>query len=119
MSAILTADGRDSRMFRLDAPAPFKATEHRSTVAGGRMWIAQLGKHGMLSMIASVDQGSLHLSIAHNKRYPTWDEILALRAWAFPEDMEVVMVLARKGEYVNVHQNCFHLWESACGQEGR
>lgn len=88
-------------------------------IPGGRLWIAQLGKHNMLSIIASVDGGSGHVSIAHNSRYPTWDEILAVRAWAFPDDVEVVMVLARASDYVNVHQNCFHLWESACGREGR
>lgn len=48
-----------------------------------------------------------------------WDEILAVRRWAFPPDMEVVMVLAREAEYVNIHNNCFHLWQSLCGREGR
>lgn len=116
---ILTADGRDSRSVRWDEPPPLGMKEHEAPFRGARRWIGQVGKHGMFSAIASVDQGSLHVSIAHNIRYPTWDEILAVRAWGFPEDMEVVMVLARKGEYVNVHQNCFHLWESACGREGR
>jgi hypothetical protein len=89
------------------------------TLPGSRLWIGHSGKHNRISMIASVDGGSLHVSIAHSQRYPTWDEILAVRAWAFPAETEVVMVLARASEYVNLHNNCFHLWESACGREGR
>jgi hypothetical protein len=72
-----------------------------------------------LSIIVSVDHGWMHLSVAGETRYPDWDEIHALRDWWFPAEMEVVMVLARHSEYVNVHENCFHLWESRCGEEGR
>jgi hypothetical protein len=117
--SVLLADGRDSRSLRWDEPLPFGMKEHEAPFPGARRWIGQVGKHGMFVVIASVDAGSLHVSFSHNSRYPTWDEILAVRAWGFPEETEVVMVLARKSEYVNVHQNCFHLWESACGREGR
>ncbi len=115
---ILTADGRDSRTLRWDEPAPLGLAEAPPTLPDSRLWIGHSGKHNRISVIASVDAGDLHVSIAHSQRYPTWDEILAVRAWAFPDDTEVVMVLARKGEYVNIHNNCFHLWESRCGREG-
>lgn len=82
----------------------------------GELWLAR-EKH--LSVIVSVDGGDLHASIAHPDRYPTWAEILSVRNWIFPAEMEVVMVLARRSEYVNLHPNCFHLWQSRCGQEGR
>lgn len=72
-----------------------------------------------MSVLCSVDGGYMHMSIALPHRYPTWDEILSVRKWAFPDDMECVLVLARASEYVNVHKNCFHVWESRCGQEGR
>lgn len=118
---ILTADGRDSKTLRWDEPAPLGLVERRGAcpVANGRLWTAPIGKHNFISVIASIDAGSAHVSIAHNARYPNWQEILAVRAWAFSEETEVVMVLARASEYVNIHQNCFHLWESACGREGR
>lgn len=76
-------------------------------------------QNGLLRIIVSIDGGDRHLSISHRDRYPTWDEILEARNWYFPEEMEVVMVLARKSEYVNIHKNCFHLWQSKCGEEGR
>src|SRR5258706_9285120 len=117
---VLTASGRDSRSLRQDEPAPLDLVEAAiCPVPGGRLWIGHSGKHNRISVIISIDADALHVSIAHSNRYPTWDEILAVRAWAFPDDTEVVMVLARREEYVNVHNNCFHLWESACGREGR
>lgn len=117
---IVTPSGQDTRTIRWSEPAPLDLQEQSyCPVPGGRLWLTQRGKHGLLSVIASVDGPYLHVSIARSNRYPTWDEILAVRAWGFPEDMEVVMVLARKEEYVNLHPNCFHLWESACGKEGR
>ncbi len=120
---ILTVDGRDSRTLRWDEPAPLGLVEAPTILPGSRLWLGHSGKHDWISVIASVDVGSLHVSIArypaHSQRYPAWDEILAIRAWAFPEETEVVMVLACKSEYVNVHNNCFHLWESACGRERR
>jgi len=117
---ILTAGGADSRWLRFDESPPLGLKEAKPcTVPGGRLWLAHSGKHGRISVIVSIDSDALHVSIAHSNRYPTWDEILAVRAWAYADDTEVVMVLARKEEYVNVHNNCFHLWESACGREGR
>lgn len=77
-----------------------------------------------MTVIASLDgeegeRKSLHVSISHTHRYPTWEEIKAVRAWAWDEDTEVVMVLARRRDYVNIAKNCFHLWTSRCGKEGR
>lgn len=118
MSLIL-ADGRDARMLRLDHGAPLGLGEHPyPPLQPARVWLVK-HKHELVKVIASVDDGALHVSISHSHRYPTWDEIRAVRDWAFPEETEVVMVLARKSEYVNLHPNCFHLWESACGREGR
>jgi hypothetical protein len=57
--------------------------------------------------------GSLrwHLSISCAKRYPTWDEIRDARYALLPENCTMAMILPPKGEYVNLHPNCFHLHE--------
>ena len=53
-----------------------------------------------------------HLSISHPRRYPNWDEISEAREKLLPADLAFVMLLpAAWDEYVNVHPNCFHLWE--------
>lgn len=115
---IYTPHGRDSRTLRWDKPAPLGLVEDKPILPGSRLWVVGK-KPDLMSIIASVDRGYMHVSVAHSSRYPTWDEIHTIRDWAFPEDMEVVMVLPREVDYVNLHRNCFHLWESACGEEGR
>jgi hypothetical protein len=52
-----------------------------------------------------------HLSISCEKRYPTWDEIKDARYTLLPMGLTFAMLLPPMNEYVNVHQNCFHLWE--------
>lgn len=52
-----------------------------------------------------------HLSIAHQTRYPSWDEIKEARYRLLPEDVTMAMLLPPKGHYVNLHENCFHLHE--------
>ena len=51
-----------------------------------------------------------HLSISLTHRYPTWDEILDARYTFFDENDDVVQILPPRSEYVNFHNNCFHLW---------
>lgn len=53
-----------------------------------------------------------HMSISHQERYPTWDEIREARYQFCPDDITMAMLLPPKSEYVNVHNNCFHLYES-------
>ena len=64
-----------------------------------------------LRVLISMDEGLWHLSISHPKRYPTWDEIYEARYRFIPEAVQMVMHLPPRQEYVNVHQNCFHLFE--------
>lgn len=58
----------------------------------------------------------LHASIAHPFRYPTWEEIKFIRYKLFPDDIKVAMVLPPKKEYVNMHKNCFHMYEMFDGE---
>jgi len=52
-----------------------------------------------------------HLSISHARRYPTWDEIKAARYQLTPHNVTMAMLLPPPEEYVNIHENCFHLWQ--------
>jgi len=55
-----------------------------------------------------------HLSIAHPSRYPTWDEI---KAAAYGSEALKGVMLAQVltpgdgSPWVNLHDNCFHLYE--------
>jgi hypothetical protein len=75
---------------------------------------------GFLSVICSVDDGKLHMSISHQVmvdgknrpgRYPTWDEIKEARYRFMPVNTTAAMFLPPMDEYVNVHSTTFHLWE--------
>lgn len=55
-----------------------------------------------------------HMSIAHPRRYPTWDEIKTAR-YGIPtlDDVTMAQILGPVGEdeWVDIHENCFHLYE--------
>lgn len=53
----------------------------------------------------------LHVSVSHPTRYPKWDELVSARYSLMPGDMTVAQILPPPAEYVNIHPNCFHLWE--------
>jgi len=74
--------------------------------AGTKAYLA-----GRLSLILSTDNGRLHMSIAHQDRYPTWDEIKEAREFFLPLSKHFAMGFPRPDAYVNTHENCFHLWE--------
>ena len=66
-----------------------------------------------LNVIISLDGDAekIHISIAHSDRYPTWDEIKAIKYYFYP-DLEMAMYFPSDPNYVNIHENCFHLFES-------
>lgn len=63
-------------------------------------------------MIVGVEGGRWHISIAHPTRYPKWDEIKVARMKYVPHSVTMALLLPGEREYVNVHPNCFHLWET-------
>ena len=71
---------------------------------------------GDLRVVVSIDAGYWHMSISHPSRYPTWDEIKEARYKYTPNEVTMAMLLPPKEEYVNVHPNCFHLWEVKKGE---
>jgi hypothetical protein len=66
---------------------------------------------GECSVIVTREGGKWHLSVAHHNRYPTWDEISQARYRLLPGDIWVAMYLPPKDDYVNVHKNCFQMYE--------
>ncbi len=56
-----------------------------------------------------------HLSIAHRRADPPWQEIKWVRERFFPTTLDVMQLLPRASEYVNIHVHCFHLWECPQG----
>jgi len=52
----------------------------------------------------------LHLSIAHPLGLPSWESLRHAKELFLGRDSRAVQVLPPADEYVNIHQNCLHLW---------
>lgn len=117
-----TARHHPDPIVRIEPPAVFL----QQALAAGAQHVAayRMGRCAILvglepkgfrtSAIELANDGPLrwHLSISHPGRYPHWDEISEARDRLLPADRAFVMLLpAAWDEYVNVHPNCFHLWE--------
>lgn len=66
---------------------------------------------GLLRVICNIEDDCWHISISHPSRYPTWDEIKDIRYQLAPNDIYMAILLPPVEQYVNIHPNCFHLWE--------
>lgn len=66
---------------------------------------------GECSVIVTKEYGRWHLSIAHTRRYPTWDEIAEARYRILPPDITAALILPPKEHYVNLNKHCFQVVE--------
>lgn len=55
-----------------------------------------------------------HLSISHAKRLPTYDEMKRAKE-SFLGDVMAYQVFAPRGEHLNLHAHCLHLWHCLDG----
>lgn len=81
----------------------------KSPILGGRVFTADLGQ---IQCLVSKDYGKWHMSISHASRYPTWDEIKQAVYELLPEGLTYAMYFPPKSQFVNIHPNCFHVYES-------
>lgn len=52
-----------------------------------------------------------HVSISCRDRLPTWEEVLACKEHFFG-DIDAMMVMPKKKDYVNIWPFCFHIWQT-------
>ena len=57
-----------------------------------------------------------HLSISCRDRYPGWEEIKDARYSLLPSGLTFAQILPPLDQYINIHPNCFHLWEVDHGE---
>lgn len=100
--------------FRKRAPLELKQVPVPRQVAGGfppgtPIRLYRLGECSVIDTLRP--DGRRHMSIAHQTRYPTWDEIAEARYRILPRVGFMALVLPPQDRYVNVHANCFQLIE--------
>lgn len=63
--------------------------------------------------------GYEHVSIApkHKNRIPSWIDMNKLKSIFFTDEEEAYQIMPKVAEYVNLHDNCLHLWRPANGKE--
>lgn len=79
----------------------------------GHYWTTQNG----LRVIATMDNTEthgvlLHVSLSRRDRLPNWDEMRVVKEAFFGDDIDAMMVMPKKIDYVNVAEYCFHIWQT-------
>lgn len=83
----------------IEIPSPLQVPWARAFIAGECI------------VLIAKEAGKWHLSISCEDRYPTWDEIKQARYDLLPDNVTMAMLLPPRSKYVNIHPNCFHLYE--------
>lgn len=85
---------------------------YESPMAGGKAYRCADGMVVIATFDPSPHGVLLHVSVSYAYHDPTWNDLKQLRSAFFPDNVDVIQVLPRAGEYVNVHQHCFHLYQA-------
>ena len=61
-------------------------------------------------ILINIEGGAWHMSIA-TKHPLGYYELKQLRYKFMPDNMQVAQIFPSRAEFVNVHENCYHLWQ--------
>lgn len=76
---------------------------------------------GTCSVVFGFDEdGMEHVSVSPVKKFriPSWYDMCILKDVFFEDEEEAYQIHPKKSEYVNLTENCLHLWKP-CGHELR
>lgn len=65
-----------------------------------------------LAVVASDGMDWDHVSVSLAKRTPNWREMCFIKDLFWDEEDCIVQYHPAKSEYVNMHENCLHLWRN-------
>jgi hypothetical protein len=109
------ADGHRKYLLRRVSPRDRRVQDIQRRAGPSSAVIGVWVGHGF-AVIFTVDDtphGVLrHVSISHKHRDPNWNEIRSVRSTFFPMTRDVMMMLPKEADYINVHEHCFHLWDT-------
>lgn len=66
---------------------------------------------GKCTVLITKDNGKWHLSISKPNASPSYNEIKEARYRFLPDDVYMAQIFPPKGEFVNIHPYCHHLYE--------
>ena len=63
------------------------------------------------------EDGYEHVSFSpYGKRTPDWEAMCELKDMFFDDEEEAYQIMPKKSEYVNLKDNCLHLWRPSNGK---
>ena len=68
------------------------------------------GSNLLFSIIASNGGGWDHVSVSTDCRCPKWSEMCQVKELFFKDDEYAIQYHPEKGDYVDLHPFCLHLW---------
>lgn len=68
-------------------------------------------KYKDCAVLVSIENNRYHLSISHQKRLPTYEELKEARYKFLPDEIYMAQIFPPKKEFVNLHPFCLHLWQ--------
>lgn len=79
-----------------------------------------VGKYKGSVVFSNNERGYEHVSFCpYNGRLPDWDAMCELKDVFFDDEEEAYQIMPKKSEYVNMVDNCLHLWRPHNGLELR
>lgn len=73
-------------------------------------FICKVRRSQKLNVVASEEMGWQHVSVSHQTRCPSWEEMCQVKDLFWDEDDCVIQYHPPKSDYVNNHPFCLHLW---------
>ena len=102
----------DTRSYKTRELNEQEAADRGITERNGFEPFVRAYEFGPCMIIVGFSPYGWHMSISHATRYPVWDEIRDACFRFIPRSAMMAMLLPAEGEdYVNLHDNCFHLWQ--------
>ena len=96
-----------------------KTWEHKRLLGFTYCCLVKLPDCGTCSCVFSNNEdGFEHVSISPMKKnnMPSWDDMATLKDLFFYDEEEVYQIHPPKSEYVNIKDNCLHLWRPTNGR---
>lgn len=76
--------------------------------------LVKLPDCGTCTLLAGNNEdGMEHVSVSPRKKFriPSWDDMCVLKDICWNDEEEVYQIMPKKSQYVNIVENCLHLWK--------
>ena len=102
----------DTRSYKMRELSEHEKADRGITEQNGFEPFVRAYEFGPCMVIAGFSPYGWHMSISHAARYPVWDEIRDACFHCVPRSATMAMIVPAEGEpYVNLMENCMHLWQ--------